>query len=533
MALDRRGFLVTGGSAALLAATDPAPDRIVRVTGGKVSGIATATPSVGAWLGIPFAAPPVGALRWRPPQSVRPWQGVRKADRFSPSPCAMPQDPKSLFATRPTQMGEDCLSVNVWAATRPSAKPRPVMVWIYGGAYVYGSSDNEWYDGAHLAQQNVVFVSFNYRVGILGFFAHPELSAESPDGVSGNYALHDQIAALRWIRDNIAAFGGDPYNVTIMGQSAGAFSVAFHLVMPQSRGLFHRAVVESGAPMGPLNSLSMISDFHHMEADGTVFARKVGAASLAELRAIDPMILVRAYAGTWNFNPALDGKLIPEHPLAAMNGGRHADVPLIAGFNHDEGNVFPPFGGGTPDGLSKVIGAYYGSETTAARQHFAAASPAEAVTRGQQVFGDLIFDWNTTALAKAAAQHGRAPVYFYHYAFRESLDPQARFTEGDAASLGAYHGAEIGYALRNPNAVAGRLDGPRQRFMTEMLSRYWLNLARAGDPNGSGLPAWSRYVPGRETVLHIDAERTAMGPAVFGDRLALLSKAWGDESGPA
>ncbi|HEY0316337.1 MAG TPA: carboxylesterase family protein [Sphingomonas sp.] len=533
MTLHRRGFLVAGGSAALIAATNPLPDRVVQVTGGKVSGIATATPGVSAWLGIPFAAPPVGRLRWRTPKSVVPWQGVRKADRFSLSPCQMPQGPKSLFATRPVETGEDCLTVNVWAPTRPSVRPRPVMVWIYGGAYVAGTTDNEWYDGAHLAQQDVVFVSLNYRVGILGFFAHPELSAESPDGVSGNYALHDQVAALRWIRDNIAAFGGDPDNVTIMGQSAGAFSVAFHLVMPQSRGLFHRAVVESGAPMGPLNSLSMISDFRQMEADGVTFARKVGAANLAELRAMDPMTLVKAYAGTWNFNPALDGKLIPEHPFAAMQSGRHADVPLIAGFNANEGNVFPTFGGGTPEGLNAVIGAYYGSETEAARRHFASTTPTEAVTHGREVFGDLIFDWNTTALAKAAAQHGRSPVYFYHYAFLESLDPAVAFTEGDAASLGAYHGAEIGYALRNPNAVPGRLDGPRQRFMTEMLSRYWLNLARAGNPNGESLPQWSPYVPGSATVLHIDAERTAMGPAVFGDRLALLSKAYDDASGPA
>jgi para-nitrobenzyl esterase len=199
---------------------------------------------------------------------------------------------------------------------------------------------------------------------------------------------------------------------------------------------------------------------------------------------------------------------------------------MIVGFNHDEGAVFPAFGGGTPKGLDAAIAQYYRGVTPAAQAYFASADDREAERHGHEVFGDLIFNWNTTTLAGAAAQHGRAPVYFYNFLFRDVLDPHAIFTEGNAASLGAFHGAEIGYALRTVQAMRGRLDGPRQRMMTDMVSGYWLNLARVGSPNGAGLPTWPRYAPGTDSVLLIDAERTRPGPELFGDRLALLSKAW-------
>jgi para-nitrobenzyl esterase len=422
-------------------------------------------------------------------------------------------------------MDEDCLTLNVWAPVQRDAKPRPVVVWIYGGAFAAGTSNDPLYDGANMAGQDVVFVSINYRVGILGFFAHPELAKESPDGVSGNYALLDQIAALQWVRDNIAGFGGDPDNVTIAGQSAGSFSVAFHLVMPRSRGLFHRGVAESGAPMGQLNSLVLLTDGKEMEAAGVAFARRVGAPDLAALRAMAPMDLVRADHETWVFHPALDGVVIPEHPFDLIKSGRHADVPLIAGFNADEGAIFQPLGGGTPAGLSAALEPYFGDLTDEARRVYAAQTDAEAVARGKEVFVDMIFNWNTTALAAAMAEQGQQSVYFYHYAYGGVPLPGRARREGALEPQPAYHGAEIGLALRNPQAWGGPPNAS-QRAMSDMLSGYWLSFARDGDPNGGARPLWPAFVPGRPTILHIDGASNRPGPIPFPERLRLIGRAW-------
>ena len=501
--------------------------RVVRVTGGAVRGIASDTPGVTAWLGIPFAAPPVGPLRWRPPQPVQPWPGIRAADRFSASPVASPQDPHSVYFTRAVTMDEDCLTLNVWAPARPSARPRPVMVWIYGGAFVYGASDDALYDGARMAADDVVFVSINYRVGILGFFAHPELDSESADGVSGNYGLMDQIAALRWVRENIAAFGGDPHNVTIMGQSAGAFSVGFHLVMPPSRGLFHKGIAQSGAPMGRPSSFILLGEHAAMRDAGVDFAREVGAGDLAALRAMDAARLVAANSHAWRFYPAIDGVLVPRHPRQMIATGDHADVPLIVGFNRDEGTVFPALGDGTPVGLATAIDQVYGAEARAARQIFATATDAEAVTQGKRAFGDIVFDWNSTALAILMARAGGAHCWFYHFTYDRALPADAHFTEGTAHDLGAFHGSEIGFALRTQSVRTPAMT-VEQKAVTDLLSGYWLTFARSADPNRIETPAWPAFAPGRESVLHIGGPRPHIGPVPLLARDALLGRAMGD-----
>ncbi|NMG63364.1 carboxylesterase family protein [Azoarcus indigens] len=524
--MDRRGFLAAGAGMLCLPRLGRAGEgRVVSVTGGELEGVATAVPGVDAWLGIPYAAAPVGALRWRPPQPVPPWSGTRRAERFSASPWAMPRQAQALFPQRPVVMSEDCLSVNVWAPADRAGRSRPVVVWIYGGAYVAGTSDDARYDGAHLAAQDVVFVSFNHRVGILGFLTHPELAAESPDGVSGNYALLDQIAALRWVRENIAAFGGDPERITLMGQSSGAFSVAFHLVMPRSRGLFQRAVAQSGAPLGPLNTMSMISRYRGMEEAGVEFARRLGARSIAELRRMDPFQLVQADAGRWIFHPALDGVVIPEHPFDAIAAGRVADVALLAGFNADEGALFPPLGGGTVAGLEQAVQRYCGALPADDLHHFLATTDAEAVARGRRLLADIVFNWNSSALTTAMALNRRQAVYFYHFVFRDTLPAGIPHQGRDSGEFGAFHGAEIGYALRNPETAAWPMS-ERRVLMTEMMSRYWLNFARGGDPNGAGLPTWPCFEPGRDTVLYLDAERTAAGPQPFRERLQALGRGW-------
>ncbi|NKJ42257.1 carboxylesterase family protein [Novosphingobium sp. SG720] len=519
--LDRRSFLSAGGAAlAATAASAHTPTRrpsVVTVTGGKVAGRATAVPGVTAWLGIPYAAPPVGPMRWRPPGPVQPWRGVRPGDRFGASPCAMPQSFDGPDQRVPG-MSEDCLTLNVWAPPRAD-KPRPVMVWIYGGAYVSGTTDDPRYDGAAMAGQDVIFVSINYRVGILGFFAHPELASESPDGVSGNYALLDQIAALRWVKENIAAFGGDPGNVTILGQSAGAFSVAYHLVLPQSRGLFHRAIAQSGAPMGQVNGLSMIADLAPMEQAGLAFGAKVGAPRLADLRKMDAMALVRAYDGSWNFQPALDGHVIPAHPFAMIRDGNHARVPLLAGYNADEGAIFAPMGGGTVAGLDAALTETFGPLAAKARAVYPAQTAQEAAARGAEVFGDLIFNWNTAALASAMARFGSDPAYLYHFTY----DGMPRL--GNGTRRCAFHGAEIGLVLRTLGA-RGEPVSAEQRAISAMLSGYWLDFARQGDPNGGGRPAWPRFVPGTPSVFHLEGLQPRAGEIPFARRMALIGEAW-------
>jgi para-nitrobenzyl esterase len=494
---------------------------VVQVTGGALKGVSTGTPGISKWLGIPFAAPPVGPLRWRAPRPVQPWARLRMANAYSASPCASAPTPGSVYYHAPRAMDEDCLTLNVWAPVRPGP-PRPVMVWIFGGAFVAGSSDHPLYDGEALAAQHVVFVSINYRLGILGFFSHPELCAESPDGVSGNYGLMDQIAALRWVRDNIAAFGGDPANVTIMGQSAGAFSVGFHLTMPESRGLFHRAIAQSGAPMGKPSSFILLGERKEMEAAGLDFAREVKAPTLADLRRVPARTLVEANSASWRFYPQIDGKLVPDHPFAMISAGHHAAVPVIAGRNRDEGTMFPPLGDGTVAGLQADLDAVYGDQAAAARRVFAATTPAEARRQGQNAFGDIVFNWNSTALATALAQSGRSPVYAYQFNFVGAVPPQATFDEGSGADLGAFHGSEIGFALRTQGA-RGFPMGTDQTQMTQHMSAWWLTFARSGAPDAPH--AWPRYHPGQPTIQHITADGGKPGPLEDRERLEILGRA--------
>ncbi|QSR19617.1 carboxylesterase/lipase family protein [Novosphingobium sp. KA1] len=534
----RRGFVAgaaglafAGSAAGSALAREARSSPVVQTTSGPVEGEVLPTSGISRWLGIPYAKAPVGALRWRPPQPVPPWTGARRTTAFSASPWAPRTEGKTVFNFHAVgRMDEDCLSVNVWAPADAGDKPRPVMVWIYGGAFVAGTSDNPLYDGEALAGEGVVFVSINYRVGILGFFSHPELAAESGDGISGNYGLMDQIAALRWVRDNIAAFGGDPGNVTILGQSAGAFSVGFHLVMPASRGLFHRGIAQSGAPMGEPSSYILLGERAPMEQAGLDFAKEVGAVSLADLRTMAPDALVAANAAAWRFYPQIDGHFVPEHPFAMVMAGNHAAVPVIVGRNRDEGSMFPPLGGGTVSGLREEIGAEYRDQISEALRFFDAADDASAAKQGHAAMGDIIFNWNAAALAAALAHSARAPVYSYQWSYAGAVPAGAVFDEGTGAKLGAFHGSEIGFALRTQGARGyGMASG--QRDLMDRMSGWWTSFARTGDPNGSSAGPtghWPRYVPGQETVWHIDGagrDGARAGPVPDRERLEVLGRA--------
>ena len=522
----RRAVLKLGVAGTAITAVPAlgAPSRadIVTVTGGQVEGIATRTAGVRAWLGMPYAAPPVGPLRWRAPQPVVPWSGVRSAARFSKSPWAPPEREHSVFGAAPPDMDEDCLTVNVWAPPR-GKKPAPVLVWIYGGAFVSGSSNYPHYHGENLAAEGIVFVSLNYRVGVLGFFAHPELRAESPDGVSGNYGLMDQVAALRWVRDNIAAFGGDPAQVTISGQSAGAFSVAYHMVMPASRGLFHGAIAESGAPMGKPSSYILLGELEPMEKDGVAFCEKLHARHVDELRALSPAALVKAYEGSWLFYAAVDGKVVPDHPFELMRRGQHANVPLIAGFNHNEGEVFRSLGDTVAE-FNATLQDIYGPHAGAARELFAVTNDAQAVAAGHAVFGDKVFNWNTAALTTVQARYATAAAYMYHFAYAHALPADTVFAEGKGGELGAYHAAEIPYALMNLDSRPWPASVEQSQFMRQ-VSSYWVNFTKTGNPNAPSLPEWPRYVADEPTVLRMDAGAFSTVDLPFRERLELMGAA--------
>ena len=429
----------------------------------------------------------------------------------------------------PARMDEDCLAINVWAPDRELSGPCPVLVWIFGGAFVSGSSDHPLYDGEAMARDGIVFVSFNYRVGILGFFSHPELSAESAQGTSGNYGLMDQIAALRWVHDNIAAFGGDPGNVTIAGQSAGAFSVGFHLVMPQSRGLFHRGIAQSGAPMGRPSSYILLGQRADMERAGRDFMHEVGAGSLAGLRALPPAALVTANARAWRFYPQIDGHVVPRHPFEMIAAGDHAGVPMIVGRNRDEGTMFPPLGDGTPAGLSQAIDDVYGAQNLAARAQFVATDAAAARIQGQRAFGDIVFNWNAAALAVVLASSGqgsgRAPVFAYQFDYDGAVPADRRFSEGTGRDLGAFHGAEIGFALGTQAARGFGMSADQQRLMRQM-SQWWRSFAHSGNPGDASV--WPAYRPGTATVLRIGSDTFALQPMGDRTRLGLLGRAMGN-----
>ncbi|MBS1089721.1 carboxylesterase/lipase family protein, partial [Gluconobacter wancherniae] len=517
------GFILGGGAA--LAGLGAAKAPVVRTAAGELAGVRTAVSSVTAWLGIPYAAPPVGERRWKPPEPMPAWQGVRAADCFGASPWAPTWNDKFGGSFNPPVMNEDCLTLNVWATPREKTL-RPVMVWIYGGAFISGASADPRYDGANLAADGVVVVSINYRVGILGSFAHPELAAESPHHVSGNYGLMDQIAALRWVRDNIEAFGGDPDNVTIFGQSAGAFSVAYHLVMPQSRGLFHRAIVQSGAPVGRPDSEILLGKMEDMQKEGQRFAKRIGLPTLSDLRAAPATRLIKEYGMNWLFYPVIDGYLVPRHPYQMMEAGDCARVPLIAGHNHDEGILFPPLGNGTEAGLNKAIDDIYGAYGSAMRDVLSREPGATPASKGHEIFGDLIFNWTSIALAMVMSRV--APSYAYRFDYKHAFPTRPGETSDGPPIQAAFHGAEIGFVLKTQP-----LDGPRREEKTALMhemSTYWLNFARNGDPNGEGLTHWPAYVPGSRLLFRLDERTPKLVPVENLERLALLGKAMGNRA---
>jgi para-nitrobenzyl esterase len=444
---------------------------------GIISGISGIDSVVKIFKGVPFAAPPVGNLRWKPPVKASSWTGIRKCDEFAASAIQNPPVPFAMwtkeFMAPVAPISEDCLYLNVWTAARFAAEKRPVIVWIHGGAFTGGSGSVPLYDGETMAKKGVVFITINYRLGIFGFLAHPELSAESDKKVSGNYGILDQIAALEWVKRNVAAFGGDPGKVTIAGQSAGAFSVNALMVSPLAKGLFHRAIAQSGGMLsGNLVRNQPLADAEKL---GEKIAAQVNAKSIKELRMKPAEELLKA-GGRWSITT--DGIVVP-HAYSTYAAGKQNDVPLLTGWNGDDGVSF----GEPPTAKSFIANAQnqYKEKAAAFLKVFPATTDEEAKTTAklasQLSFGFLNYRW-----ALMQSKTGKNKAYLYYF---------TRVPPGEP-NYGAFHSAEFGYAL-GILALWNRPWQPWDHQLSDMMTSYWVNFATTGNPNSAGLPLWPEF----------------------------------------
>jgi para-nitrobenzyl esterase len=457
----------------------------VKVEGGLISGQVDG--SVRVFKGIPFAAPPVGALRWRPPQPAAPWDGVRACTQFGPSPMQNKPVPFMMWTEEylipEATISEDCLYLNVWTAARSAKERRPVLVYIYGGAFTGGGGNVPIYDGVAVTKKGVVYVTFNYRLGIFGFFVHPELSRESGHQASGNYALMDQIAALQWIKKNIAAFGGDPDNVTIAGQSAGSMSVNCLVASPLAKGLFEKAIGESGANFSRENATLAAA-----ETEGQKLALSLGAATSDSLRAIPADELLKKGQGRWG--PVIDGYVLPESIADIFLEKKENRVGLLTGWNEDEGFVF-----GSPKNAADYkqdITKEYGADASAVLGFYPADNDSIAAVSQMRLSRDMTFGRQNYAWANMTSAQGQN-VFVYRFVRQPPTAPGGK-------KWGAFHTGEVPYAYDNLKFVKRPWE-PVDYNLADEMSSYWVNFARTGDPNGAGLPRWEPYSQESEKII--------------------------------
>jgi para-nitrobenzyl esterase len=494
----------------------------------------TAAPGITVFKGIPFAAPPVGDLRWEQPQPAADWQGVLEADHWGDS-CVQNPAPERFPVNSATDMpdspgiSEDCLYLNVWTPATTAQTRLPVMVWVYGGAYNEGGGSAPFSQGDRLARHGVVVVTFNYRVGALGFFAHPELTTR--DGASGNQALGDTLAALRWVQDNIAQFGGDPSRVTIFGESAGSAMNAALVGAPPAEGLFARAIAQSGTFQG-LNVGQMVPRERAEAQTAAQLTEHFGTTGLAELRAL-PATEIHARIRPQGM--IVDGRIIPEDLAITFAAGRQLPVDVLVGSNEDEGSFTAAFGPpATLASWQQGEQFRWGGQVEAGRAAYPVASDAEAMQVSTQPFGDNM-SW---LMRQYARQQGRVTPSAYHYWFRH--DPPY---DADRANLGAAHTAEIPYVFDNlcaprtfpgGSSVEQMCGNPREEAFADRVARYWVNFATTGNPNGGGLPRWPAIGElGPNEVMVLDADGSGVGPWIGSAKAALYAAIYAERvAGP-
>ncbi|MBV9927935.1 MAG: carboxylesterase family protein [Acidobacteria bacterium] len=515
--------LLFGGlvlSSGLLPARAATPDR-VKTSTGVVEGPGRQASGVRAFKGIPYAAPPVGELRWRPPQASKSWEGVRHAEKFGPRCMQHPVFGDMNF--RSDGMSEDCLYLNVWTPAKSEKDKLPVLVYFYGGGFIAGDGSEPRYDGEALARRGIVTVTLNYRLGLFGFFAHPELSKESTQHASGNYGLLDQAAALRWVHENIAAFGGDPRRITVAGESAGSASVSAQMASPLSRDFIAGAIGESGSVLSTMRAVPLAQ----AEEVGAKFATEIGASSLAALRALPTEKLMEATGKQpFRFPIAVDGYFFNEPPHETYAAGRQAHVPLLVGWNSEEMTWRALLGGNepTPENFEKVVRGLYGARAEEALKLYAAKTGEEVVDAATDLAGDRFIGYSTWKWFDLHAQTGGRNVYRYFYARpRPPMTPEmgdarpglaggvVRGQNSNAMAVpparGAVHSAEIEYALGNLSTNKVYAWTPDDYKVSEQMQSYFANFIKKGDPNGAGLPAWPAVTKGGAVrVMRLDVD---------------------------
>jgi para-nitrobenzyl esterase len=508
-----------------------------QVANGRLAG--SMLPSgIHAFKGVPYAAPPVGSLRWREPQPAAKWTSVRPATQFGPRAMQLPLFGDMNF--RSNGVSEDCLYLNVWTGAKSAKEKRPVLVYFYGGGFVAGDGSEPRYDGEALARQGIVTVTVNYRLGAFGFLAHPELTQESPNHASGNYGLLDQAAAIRWVRDNIAAFGGDPQRITIGGESAGSFSVSAQMASPLAKDLLAGAIGESGSLLGlqPLPALAPA------EQAGAAWATSLGAGSLAALRALPAQQLLEASGkpGAPRFSAIVDGYLFPQASTAVFGAGQQAKVPLLVGWNSQESGYQGLLGPAAPtvENYRAAVQKAFGDRAPEVLRLYPAATDADVEAVATALAGDRFLGYSTWKWADTHANTSGRPVYRYYYSRpRPAMTPEmGNATAGLAGGVikgdpnakpappakGAVHSAEIEYALGNLATNKVYAWTPDDYQVSKTMQAYFANFIKTGNPNGAGLPTWPALKPGAGAqLLQLDVKTQAV-PDQTRDRYLLLEQ---------
>lgn len=492
-----RTFFLTSALAVILATacTEQTAPGLLEVEGGKIQGYEADGLTI--YKGIPFAAPPVGDLRWKAPQPVVAWDTILDATHYAAGPIQGEPSP---------DYSEDCLYLNVWTPAHKADEKLPVLVWIYGGGFAFGNTADPNYDCEALARKSgIVMASINYRVGQLGFLTLPALSEENPDHVSGNYGLLDQIAGLEWIKHNIAKFGGDPDKVTIFGESAGGISVSMLCASPMAKGLFCGAISQSGGSFGPTRPTTYpgenMKTLADAEQDGQKIMESLGVNSLAEMRALDASVFAGRGLGACGW-PVVDGKVIPGDQFELYEQGKYNDVNVLIGYNSDEGASFA-FGPRTKEYYEESTRARYGQFADALFEAYP-YTDEDGGKQSRDLMRDAAFGWQTWSWARQQAQTGKSNVYLYYF------DEHPEYEAGSADfGKGSYHGMDVNFVFQHmDNFERPEVDCP----LSEAMGKYWTNFAKTGNPNGEGLPEWPSFNNDHPQSMYLTGPTPFAGP---------------------
>lgn len=466
--------------------------------------------------GIPYAAPPVNELRWKPPQPAKKWEGILPAEKFGPA--SIQNNPAIANLAPPS---EDCLYLNVWTPAKSEKDRLAVMVWIHGGGFVAGTPAEKLYHSEHIANKGVVVVSIGYRLGILGFLAHPALSDENDRHISGNYGLLDMIAGLKWVQKNISAFGGDPGKVTIFGESAGGIAVSMLCASPLTKGLFHGAISQSGGSFGPVRAGGgpgeNVQSLADAEKSGKTWALEAGASTGAELRKLPTDKLIISMPGQGMGWPVMDGYVIPDDQYRLYETGKYNDTPILAGYNSDEGAAFP--GARTPEAYIDSVRDRYESFAERLLELYPAGEGETLPKTARDLTRDTAFGWHTWTWARLQTKTGKSKAFLYYFD-HHPLYPD----DSPKAGFGAAHSDEMPLVFHQFGLPGHPKKNDIDTAMSEMIISYWTNFAKYGDPNGKGLPKWPAYNETDPQSMHFLYDKTKAGPIVDIEGLRALDE---------